>query len=415
MATKNAAKKPSLPVKKSASAAPAKSSKPAAKKAAPVKPVAKKAAPAKKQAPVVAKKAPVKTVIKSKPAAKSAPAKKQKEPMKKATTSKTTSKPAPKNTPKPAAKAAPAKKAAPAPAKKAAPAPAKKAAPVAKKAAPAPAKKAAPVAKKAAPAPAKKAAPAKPAPKAAPAKPAAKAAPVKAAPVKAAPAPAPAAPAPKPAKVPQLTKKQAQAHQAELVKKVLAAKAAANAGAKPMATPAAKPLEKKPQIIVAHRRLENKSRTTQETEVMAPYQPEVYRSLLDEAPIPVTPVYRYSDEELVEFKELIASRLDAARKELVYLQGLITRKDEAGTEDTENRYMNMEDGSGAMEREQLAQLASRQIQFMNHLEKALIRIENKTYGICRVTGKLIEKARLRAVPHATLSIEAKKMLGSKQN
>jgi len=106
------------------------------------------------------------------------------------------------------------------------------------------------------------------------------------------------------------------------------------------------------------------------------------------------------------------ARLDKARKELTYQQGLITRKDEAGTEDTENRYMNMEDGSGAMEREQLAQLASRQIQFINHLEKALMRIENKTYGICRVTGKLIDKARLRAVPHATLSIEAK-MMGSK--
>ncbi len=127
------------------------------------------------------------------------------------------------------------------------------------------------------------------------------------------------------------------------------------------------------------------------------------------------PVYRYSDEELNEFREIIASRLDAARKELNYLQGLITRKDEAGTEDTENRYMNMEDGSGAMEREQLAQLASRQIQFMSHLEKALVRIENKTYGICRVTGKLIDKARLRAVPHATLSIEAKKFMSSKHN
>ena len=92
---------------------------------------------------------------------------------------------------------------------------------------------------------------------------------------------------------------------------------------------------------------------------------------------------------------------------------MITRKDEAGTEDTENRYMNMEDGSGAMEREQLAQLASRQIQFINHLEKALMRIENKTYGICRVTGKLIDKARLRAVPHATLSIEAKKTMSNK--
>jgi len=181
-----------------------------------------------------------------------------------------------------------------------------------------------------------------------------------------------------------------------------------------MATPAARPIEKKPQVIVAHRRLENKSKSATET-ITTGYQPEVYRSLLDETPAPVTPVYRYSDEELTEFKELITSRLDSARKELIYLQGLITRKDEAGTEDTENRYMNMEDGSGAMEREQLAQLASRQIQFMGHLEKALIRIENKTYGICRVTGKLIEKARLRAVPHATLSIEAKKMMSSKQN
>jgi RNA polymerase-binding transcription factor DksA len=99
----------------------------------------------------------------------------------------------------------------------------------------------------------------------------------------------------------------------------------------------------------------------------------------------------------------------------LYLQGVITRKDETGNEDTENRYMSVEDGSGAMEREQLVQLASRQIQFMNHLEKALIRIENKTYGVCRVTGKLIEKARLRAVPHATLSIEAKKMMNTKSN
>jgi RNA polymerase-binding transcription factor DksA len=145
---------------------------------------------------------------------------------------------------------------------------------------------------------------------------------------------------------------------------------------------------------------------------MINYQPDFTRSILDEQ-TQSGPVYRYSDEELVEFKDLILGRLESARKELTYLQGLITRKDEAGTEDTENRYMNMEDGSGAMEREQLAQLASRQIQFINHLEKALIRIENKTYGICRVTGKLIDKARLRAVPHATLSIDAKKMMSSK--
>lgn len=135
------------------------------------------------------------------------------------------------------------------------------------------------------------------------------------------------------------------------------------------------------------------------------YRPEP--SILDVPMENNGPRRRYSDNELQEFKELIQRKLEAARKELVYLQGLITRKDEAGTDDTENKYMGVEDGGGTMEREQLSQLASRQIQYIDHLEKALVRIENKTYGICRVTGKLIDKARLRAVPHATLSIEAK--------
>ncbi|MVT06807.1 TraR/DksA C4-type zinc finger protein [Chitinophaga tropicalis] len=137
------------------------------------------------------------------------------------------------------------------------------------------------------------------------------------------------------------------------------------------------------------------------------YQPEFTKSVLDQPEQPAGPVYRYSDTDLQEFKDLILKKLESAKKELVYLQGLITRKDEAGTDDTENKYMSMEDGSGSQEREQLNQMASRQIQFIDHLEKALVRIENKTYGICRVTGKLIDKARLRAVPHATLSIEAK--------
>ncbi len=186
--------------------------------------------------------------------------------------------------------------------------------------------------------------------------------------------------------------------------------------ARPMATPAARTIEKKPTVIIAHRKLENKLALPKEPgNTMVSYQPETYRSILDEHEQPQGPVYRYSDEELMEFRDLITNRLESARKELNYLQGLITRKDEAGTEDTENRFMNMEDGSGAMEREQLAQLASRQIQFINHLEKAMVRIENKTYGICRVTGKLIDKARLRAVPHATLSIEAKKTMATKQN
>lgn len=118
------------------------------------------------------------------------------------------------------------------------------------------------------------------------------------------------------------------------------------------------------------------------------------------------PLVKYSDAELNEFRDLINKKLDTAKKELGYLQGLITRKDEGGGND-EARYMTMEDGSMSMEREQLSQMASRQITYIDHLEKAIMRIENKTYGICRVTGKLIDKARLRAVPHATLSLEAK--------
>ncbi len=138
------------------------------------------------------------------------------------------------------------------------------------------------------------------------------------------------------------------------------------------------------------------------------YEPEFTQSVLDRpAAQQSTPTMKYSDNELIEFKELIIRKLEAAKKELNYLQGLITRKDDMGGDESENRYMTMEDGSISMEREQLSQMASRQIQYIDHLEKAMMRIENKTYGICRVTGKLIDKARLRAVPHATLSMEAK--------
>lgn len=138
------------------------------------------------------------------------------------------------------------------------------------------------------------------------------------------------------------------------------------------------------------------------------YTPSFTKSILDQ-PVekPMGPTLRYSDPDLQEFKELITRKLLSAKKELTYLQGLITRKDQMGGDESDNRYMTMEDGSLSMEREQLSQMASRQITFIDHLEKALVRIENKTYGICRVTGKLIDKARLRAVPHATLSIEAK--------
>ncbi|MEP7255552.1 MAG: TraR/DksA C4-type zinc finger protein [Ferruginibacter sp.] len=144
------------------------------------------------------------------------------------------------------------------------------------------------------------------------------------------------------------------------------------------------------------------------TKTSRKYQPDFTKSVLDQ---PVhdlgAPIVRYSDTDLNEFRELIQRKLESAKKELSYLQGLITRKDEMGGDNDDARYMTMEDGSMSMEREQLSQMASRQITFIDHLEKAIMRIENKTYGICRVTGRLIDKARLRAVPHATLSIEAK--------
>lgn len=142
------------------------------------------------------------------------------------------------------------------------------------------------------------------------------------------------------------------------------------------------------------------------TKTSVPYNP-VYTPM-EKRPTSIksnNPLVKYSDGDLNEFRDLINKKLDTAKKELAYLQGLITRKDEIGND--EARYMTMEDGSMSMEREQLSQMASRQITYIDHLEKAIMRIENKTYGICRVTGKLIDKARLRAVPHATLSLEAK--------
>jgi len=274
-------------------------------------------------------------------------------------------KPAPKKAAKPAAKSA-SHKAKPAPKK---PAP-KKAAPkktskpvVAKKPVPKPAAKPA--------APVKKSEPVKPAPKVV---------------VVAKPEPKPVAPvveeAPKP------------------VKK-LANDPSSLVSIKPVAKPVIKKEPPKAGKIVI-------PKTTTKSAVK--YEPDFTKSVLD------TPMYelngpsmRYSDADLTEFREIINKKLDAAKKELAYLQGLITRRDEGGDMD-EARYMTMEDGSVSMEREQLSQMASRQITFIDHLEKAIMRIENKTYGICRVTGKLIDKARLRAVPHATLSIEAKQMM-----
>lgn len=123
------------------------------------------------------------------------------------------------------------------------------------------------------------------------------------------------------------------------------------------------------------------------------------------APSETQTIYRYSDQELEEFRVLIVGRIETARAELQYLQQQMKGKEDMGPDATR---FNLEDGSTSMELEQQGQFAARQIKFINNLENALIRIRNKTYGVCRETGKLIDKARLRAVPHATLSMEAKK-------
>jgi RNA polymerase-binding transcription factor DksA len=119
---------------------------------------------------------------------------------------------------------------------------------------------------------------------------------------------------------------------------------------------------------------------------------------------------RYSDEDLVEFKELIEAKIVEAKNDLDMLTSAISH-DNNGTDDTSPSFKMMEDGSDTLSREETSQLAARQEKFIISLNNALIRIENKTYGICRESGNLISKARLRIVPHATLSIEAKNKMG----
>ncbi|RMG77846.1 MAG: TraR/DksA family transcriptional regulator [Bacteroidetes bacterium] len=117
---------------------------------------------------------------------------------------------------------------------------------------------------------------------------------------------------------------------------------------------------------------------------------------------------RYSDEELEEFRQIILKKLEEAQADLDMLRKSLMHEDDHGTEDTSPTFKMLEDGSDLLSKEETAQLAARQEKFIKHLKDALIRIENKTYGICRKTGKLISKERLRVVPHATLSIEAKR-------
>lgn len=299
-------------------------------------------------------------------------------------------KPAPKKAAKPAAKAASKKSAKPvkktAPAKK--PAPKKAAKPVAKKTAKPAAKKPAPKPAAPKPTPASKKAPAKAAPK-----------PVAKAPVKEAPkaplkaaAPAKPAPAAKPVPAP----KPVAAKKEPAPKPAPAPKAAPKANVKKekeeAKTNAAKPLVTQTSAPVIHK-----------AAPMVKKQVSTLESASKE---------RYSDSELEEFRAIINAKLDEARKDYELLKQTLANTDNNGTEDTSPSFKMIEDGSETLSREETAQLASRQEKFIKHLEDALLRIRNKTYGICRVTGRLISKERLRLVPHATLSIEAKQQMSS---
>ncbi len=122
---------------------------------------------------------------------------------------------------------------------------------------------------------------------------------------------------------------------------------------------------------------------------------------------------RYSDEELMEFKELILQKMEVARSDYDQIIAALTHRDNNSVDDTSPTYKVTEEGYATQSKEELNTLAARQKKFIDSLQCALIRIENKTYGVCRVTGKLIPKERLRAVPHATLSIEAKQMKNRK--
>ena len=116
---------------------------------------------------------------------------------------------------------------------------------------------------------------------------------------------------------------------------------------------------------------------------------------------------RYSDAELQEFKELILQKLEVAKQDYEELRAAITHSSSNGVEDTSPTFKVLEEGASSLSKEESGQLAQRQYKFIQNLEAALVRIENKTYGICRETGKLIPKERLMLVPHATLSVEAK--------
>lgn len=346
---------------------------------------------------------------------KGKPAKKAAKPAKKAAAKKPAKKAAPKKAAKPAKKAAPKKAAKPA--KKAvAKKPVKKVVakkPVAKKIV----KKAAP---KKAVKPVKKAVAKKPVKKAAPKK---VVKPVKKAVVKKVAAKKVVAPKGSPGtkKVAKPVKKTPATPATKVTKPV------AKVVAKPIAKPVVKPVEVKKAAVpvkpaatpkpLAKKKerdmdLDDDGRNSSRDEapMIVEYKTPSIRKPMGPAPKPhinTDTRTRYSDSELKEFKELILKKLSEAQKDYELLKSTLSHKDDHGTDDTSPTFKLLEDGSDVLSKEETAHLASRQEKFIQNLQNALIRIENKTYGICRATGKLISKERLRSVPHATLAIEAK--------
>ncbi len=229
-----------------------------------------------------------------------------------------------------------------------------------------------------------------------------------------------AKPAPAKAKAAVKSKPKAKAPVKKAIKKAApksVAKASPKAPVKPVAKVAAKPVAKAP-VKATPKPVEKKPA---QTSVPKPNPTESKPAISKHMPFNKKPEpsrqivkapeesgkNRYSDKELEEFREIIMKKLENARRELVTLQAQLTAANEHGTDDTASTFKMLEDGSDSLAKEEAGQLASRQKKFIEQLENALVRIENKTYGICRVTGKLIPKERLRAVPHTTQSIEAK--------
>ena len=378
MAKKNAAKKAAKSAtRKTAANKGKKASKPAAKKAASKS--VKKAAPKK----AVKKAAPKKA---AKPASKGSS-------LKKGVTKKATPKKiAKKAAPKAAKKASPKKAARKVIAKK----------PASKKAVTKPVKKSAPVKAKAT---SKKVAPKK----ATAARPAAP----KGGQVKKAGAPGKKAPMPAPA--PKSTKKETA------TTKQASSKAAGDLR-KSETKPPARTVEPKTRTTSTVKKDVKKKEDAEETSPRSNGKPLVTQVATPNRPVAAPVVkkqvstlesadkLRYSDEELEEFRDIINKKLDEARRDYDLLKQTLANTDNNGTDDTSPSFKMIEDGSETLSREETAQLAGRQEKFIKHLEDALLRIRNKTYGICRVTGRLISKERLRLVPHATLSIEAKQQM-----